>query len=204
MRRNKGERRYRPFILRPEPGFQLDLGIGTTYGLNLTALLVVPAAYALFDRGAVTSADQEPDAGEPATPLGLLNAVHRTAGRIIVFCDAAQIAPPLHRRRRLLGLIEQVVVPVAAPGGGAFHPKLWVLRFNAGVETRYRLLIASRNLTFDRCWDTMTVLESDTAGTEVPGLSDFLRGLVNTAVNLLHRTLLEEQRTTQPGTPVKR
>jgi hypothetical protein len=31
-----------------------------------------------------------------------------------------------------------------------------------------------------------------------------LERLVNTAVNLLHRTLLEEQRTTQPGTPVKR
>src|SRR5439155_5739788 len=31
-----------------------------------------------------------------------------------------------------------------------------------------------------------------------------LERLVNTAVNLLHRTLLEEQRTTQPGAPVKR
>jgi len=33
---------------------------------------------------------------------------------------------------------------------------------------------------------------------------DRLEKLVNTAVNLLHRTLLEEQRTPQPGTPVKR
>ena len=33
---------------------------------------------------------------------------------------------------------------------------------------------------------------------------DRLEKLVNTAVNLLHRTLLEEQRTTQPGAPIKR
>ena len=33
---------------------------------------------------------------------------------------------------------------------------------------------------------------------------DRLEKLVNTAVNLLHRTLLEEQRTPQPGAPVKR
>lgn len=33
---------------------------------------------------------------------------------------------------------------------------------------------------------------------------DRLEKLVNTAVNLLHRTLLDEQRTTQPGAPAKR
>jgi hypothetical protein len=39
---------------------------------------------------------------------------------------------------------------------------------------------------------------------EIEERMDRLEKLVNTAVNLLHRTLLEEQRTTQPGTPVKR
>ena len=33
---------------------------------------------------------------------------------------------------------------------------------------------------------------------------DRLERLINTAVNLLHRTLVDDKRTTQPGTPVKR
>jgi hypothetical protein len=167
--------------LRPEPGSTLDLAVGTTYSLNLTALLLVPAAYALFDRHAL-SGQPDADSGERPTPLGLISALHRTAGRIMLFCDAAQIAPPLHRQRRLLGLVEQAVVPAVAPKGGAFHPKVWAIRFvGSDGEPRYRLLVASRNLTFDRCWDTVTVLESDLDGSTLPGLGDFLRGLPDTA-----------------------
>ena len=39
---------------------------------------------------------------------------------------------------------------------------------------------------------------------EIEERMDRLERLVNTAVNLIHRRLLEEQRTTQPGAPVKR
>ena len=47
---------------------------------------------------------------------------------------------------------------------GRFHPKLWVLRFRrnaAGEEPiiRYRVLCSSRNLTFDRNWDTVVSLD---------------------------------------------
>jgi putative secretion ATPase (PEP-CTERM system associated) len=38
---------------------------------------------------------------------------------------------------------------------------------------------------------------------EIEERMERLERLVNTAVNLLHRTLLEEQRTTQPGAPIK-
>jgi hypothetical protein len=45
---------------------------------------------------------------------------------------------------------------------GVFHPKVWVLRFLAqdGV-VRYRILCLSRNLTFDRCWDTVVALDGE-------------------------------------------
>ncbi|RLP88626.1 hypothetical protein EAD89_16440 [Micromonospora sp. BL4] len=158
--------------------------MGTTYTLNLTTLLMVPAAHALLDAG--QSGDSEDEAPEGLTPIGLLDALHRTADRITLFCDAAQIAPPLHRRRALLGFIEQAVVPVTAPRGGAFHPKLWALRHvdEAGRPT-FRLLVATRNLTFDRCWDTITVLESDPGGQRLAGIGDLVRGLPALSVTSL-------------------
>jgi len=43
---------------------------------------------------------------------------------------------------------------------GSFHPKVWFLRYTAPDQpVRYRFLCLSRNLTFDRSWDTAVVLE---------------------------------------------
>ena len=55
--------------LRPPSGFRLDAAVGTTYSLNLTTLLVVPAAYALFDTGRMNE-DEDP-AARDVTPIGL-------------------------------------------------------------------------------------------------------------------------------------
>ncbi|WP_432973501.1 phospholipase D family protein [Dactylosporangium sp. CA-233914] len=164
--------------LRPPPGFTLDVAVGTTYTLNLSALLVVPTAYALFAIGDSDGGDES-----KPTPIGLLDALRRTAGRVTVFCDAAQIAPPVLARRTLLGFVEDAVVPVRAPGGGVFHPKLWALRYvDSDGSYAYRLLIGTRNLTFDRSWDTMTVLDSDPEGQPIAGVGDFLRALPGMAL----------------------
>ena len=49
-----------------------------------------------------------------------------------------------------------MVVAARARNGGEFHSKVWLLRFGSEQRdepTRMRLLVLSRNLTFDRCWD---------------------------------------------------
>lgn len=49
---------------------------------------------------------------------------------------------------------------VAPDADGVFHPKVWVLRFlTKEGEVLYRVLCLSRNLTFDRCWDTVVALD---------------------------------------------
>ncbi|WP_329108587.1 phospholipase D family protein [Micromonospora sp. NBC_01699] len=170
--------------LRPPPGTRLDWAVGTTYSLNLTTLLVVPAATAHSAGGGW--GDDDDDEPDGFTPVGLLDALNRAADRITVFCDAGQIAPPLHRRRVLLGFVEQAVVPVTAPEGGVFHPKLWALRYvDAAGGPTYRVLVATRNLTFDRCWDTITVLESDPDGQPLPGIGNVVRALPDLSVSPL-------------------
>lgn len=174
-------------LLRPPVGATLDRAIGTTFSLNLDALLVAPAAFALFETG-------QDEVGE-LEPLGLLDALRRHAGRITVFCQAGQIAPP-PAHRRLLAYLEQTVVPVAAPRGGVFHPKVWVLRFrhDDGAPS-YRLLVLSRNLTYDRSWDSALRLDSTGDAEEaqrLPGLDDFVRRLTRLATIDVSAALRDE------------
>jgi hypothetical protein len=44
----------------------------------------------------------------------------------------------------------------------AFHPKVWVLRYEHDDEpTKYRVIVLSRNLTYDRSWDIAAHLDGE-------------------------------------------
>ncbi|MCL4466059.1 MAG: phospholipase D family protein [Chloroflexi bacterium] len=147
------DRRLLLEALRPPVGYSLDCAVATTYSLDLLALLSAPLAFTFFD-----AEDAE---GRPlANPLALLDAVRRYAGRIHIFCQAGQIKVP-GRSQLLYSYLEDSVFEVNAPSPhGVFHPKVWALRFVAPESpVLYRLLCLSRNLTFDRSWDTALVLE---------------------------------------------
>ena len=62
----------------------------------------------------------------------------------------------------------------------SFHPKIWLLRFNKADKVRYRLMVLSRNLTFDRSWDLAFFLDGVVTqrsySTNKP-LSDFVKYL---------------------------
>jgi hypothetical protein len=151
--------------LRPPDGYRFDCAIGTTFSLDLIALLTTPLAFAMFDREqeSQTPAEQKELSGDP---LALLESLRRCADRIHVFCQAGQIKVPPANQRLLLYL-EQMVIEVQPPCvargvKGVFHPKVWILRFIDEHESvKYRLLCLSRNLTFDRSWDTVLVLDGD-------------------------------------------
>lgn len=166
--------------LRPPAGYRLGCAVGTTFSLNLDAALAAPAAFALH---AVADAVDERD----VEPLELLDSIRRHAGLYTVFFQAGQI--PVPNQRRLFAYLEGALIPVTAPGGGVFHPKVWVLRFDgADTPSTYRVLCASRNLTLDRSWDT--ILRLDSIETDEPvqqafdgaGLARFVRALPDRAV----------------------
>lgn len=148
-------RRHLMEALRPPPGYELDRAIGTTYSLDLLALLTAPLAFTLF-------AWEDEDGSPTADPLALFESLRRYADRISIFCQAGQISIPA-TRQPLLGYLERSVCEVTAPKkDGVFHPKIWALRFICeGEPVMYRLLVLSRNLTFDRSWDTILVLEGE-------------------------------------------
>jgi hypothetical protein len=156
----------------------VDVAIGTTYSLDLMALLAVPLAFALFD--------WEDDSGKvTADPLALLEAARRFARKTHIFCQEGQIHLP-KQRSPLFYELERVVKEVRAPNNrGIFHPKVWVLRFTPttkGDPVLYRLLCLSRNLTYDRSWDTVLrldgeLLDRDLAIAANHPLGDFIKEL---------------------------
>ena len=98
------------------------------------------------------------------SPLALLQGLERTTGRIAIFCEGGRIQAQPVPQSRLCTLLERLIIEVAAPRGGSFHPKVWALRYRPqddGGPVRMRLLILSRNLTRDRSWDLSLCLDGE-------------------------------------------
>jgi hypothetical protein len=180
--------------LQPPDGFHFDRGIGTTYTLDLLALLTAPLAFTLFEQ-------QGEEGGRPAVDsLEILESLRRHADQLTIFCHAGGIDLPKAFYPQL-AFIEQAIVECgAARDGGVFHPKVWALRWtNDEGAARYRVLCLSRNLTFSRAWDTLLSLD----GTVAPnrrgaiarnrGLVEFVRALPGLATRKPMAPLVAER-----------
>ena len=182
-----GRRRLFLDTLRPPEGYVLDRAVGTTFTLDLMALLAVPLAFTFSDV-------HDSDGQIPTEPLSLLESARRYADRIVVFCHGGQTGVP-RARQPALAFIERSVVagfpPRRGQPRGVFHPKVWVLRYVARDDIadesiRYRLVCQSRNLTFDASWDTSLVLDGELNQERVRGysLNDPLAGFVQSLPRL--------------------
>jgi len=157
-------------LVRPPQGWRFDALVVCTYSADLRSVLALPAAL-LSDRA---GGDLHPGAVTPAQ----IAALRRVCDRTIIFCQdtallGADLLPPVVIE------LEPLVNAVRLQGDGAFHPKVWLVRFRDDRDRAYlRLAVMSRNLTADRSWDAGVVLESTArrAGRD-DGLTDLLSAL---------------------------
>lgn len=168
--------------LRPPDGFRFDQGLGTTYSLDLLALLMAPLAFTWFE--------QPGEDGQRSgfNSLEVLESLRRHADRLTIFCHTGHTALPKASYPQL-AFIEKSIVECQPLNGGAFHPKVWVLRcVNDSADVRYRVLCLSRNLTFARSWDTILALDGKLAANRTAtvarnrGLAEFVRALPRMAL----------------------
>lgn len=165
--------------LRPPAGYRVDVAVGTTYSLNLTALLMAPLSFALLEHAG--------DDVAAIDPIRLLEAVRRHSEHTTVFAQAGAIHVP-GSYRPLLTFIEDSVLEVMPPDGRTlFHPKVWAVRFvDVDVNYLHRVIVLSRNLTLDRSWDTALVLDEEPEGTIDAGpAADFVSRLPGLALHEL-------------------
>ena len=139
--------------LRPPSGYVLGACIGTTYSLDFELFTAVLLAF--------VGADVE----EPLNNATVvLTTVARLRSRLRVFVNGGSLHPPA-TSNRLFTLYDRLLRPKTMESG-AFHPKVWALRFDPvarperrGVEPIYRLLAASRNVTDSGCWELGAIFE---------------------------------------------
>lgn len=156
-------------ILAPPSGYETIFAVGTTYSLDLDALIGTCIALGL---------SESMDSALKENPLYLLEALRKTSDKLLLFCEAGQIkAPGISNKLHLL--LEKMVVEIVMENSKSFHPKLWVVKYeNAVKDSLYRCVVLSRNLTFDRSWDVSVCIEgkpgSETTSDKTKPLSDFL------------------------------
>lgn len=171
--------------MRPPAAFRLESAMAVTFTLDLQALLAAPAAFAIAGSGETTNSE----AGG-GRPVELIHALRTNAHKLTVFSEAGMIGLP--PAGRAFAFLERAVVPVKAPRGGIVHPKVWVLRYQATGDQegarkgdqRLRVLVSSRNLTFDTSWDTVLRLDefAYSRGARLDGIGELFVGLLDNAV----------------------
>lgn len=139
--------------LRPPPGFVLGACIGTTYSLDFELFTAVLLAF--------VGSDVEEPLNNPAA---VLTSVARLRSRLRVYVNGGSLRPPA-TINRLFALYDRILRPKNMDGG-AFHSKVWALRFDPNasperhsIEPIYRLLTTSRNVTDSGCWELGALFE---------------------------------------------
>ncbi|WP_067726896.1 phospholipase D family protein [Oceanobacillus damuensis] len=164
-------------MLKPPAGFEVDFAVGTTYSLDLEALIGVPLALGL---------SEEMDQTLREEPIYILEALRRTSDKYAIFCEAGQIKVP-QSGNSIFALLEDSVFEVALKNERSFHPKIWLVKYqNEDGNKLYRLLVLTRNLTFDRSWDIALALEGEKReelSDKSKPLADFLNYLTQYATN---------------------
>jgi len=171
--------------LRPPSDYQLSWGIGTTYSLELETLLSVPLAFSLYE-----CKNQKEILNNS---IFALDAIRRNAIKLVIFCQHGQIKVS-STDSLLYSYLEDMIVEVNPSSGGVFHPKIWLLRFkNQEEEIFYKYICLSRNITFDRSWDTILVLDGKPVDYEIlenDNLIKFVNFLPKIAVNKIEKNRL--------------
>jgi len=165
-------------VLAPPVNCKLDFAIGTTYSLDLDALVGACLALGL---------SAETDSDLMKNPVCLLEALRATGDKIAMFCEGGQIHLP-NNVTSLYILLEKMVFPVTTSKRKgiakfpSFHPKFWLIRY---VDDKgnpvYRVVVLSRNLTFDRSWDITFCMDGKKKTNETDKnnpVADFLSYLV--------------------------
>ena len=169
-------------ILSPPNNYILDFAIGTTYSLDLDALVGASISLGL---------SEETDTNLINNPIFLLKALRTTKDNVVLFCEGGQIHFPKNINP-LYVLLEDMVfqvnnLKVIKNRYASFHPKFWLVRYtNEENNVFYRLVVLSRNLTFDRSWDislSMDGFVSDEKTDKNDPIKEFLMYLKDFSTN---------------------
>ena len=119
---------YGEQLIPPDGSYDLDYAVGTTYSLDLEAIMVLPVAL-FYSRLLDCSPDD--------LHFDLLDAITRATDKIRVYCQKGKIKVP-KKYNHLMAYWEKGISQIRMDYHAAsFHPKVWVVRFTARGRTPY-------------------------------------------------------------------
>lgn len=135
---------------------EIEKVIATTYSLDITALIscMIPLAFS-----------DDVSSHIFKNKIATFTALRALSKKLVVFCDLSQIKQ-MNVQKEFAVLLENLIVPVNLPQNEngdfpSFHPKMWLIQFRKKDGSHfYRLVVLSRNISYDKCYDTCFVLES--------------------------------------------
>ena len=188
MMLDPSERTVYGALLTPPAGYRFDCGVSVTYSMSLASLMQIPVRFATFG--------VDDDEELLRNKIALLEALQQTVDKLTVFCQHGRLAAA-SKESALATLLEPMVREVsldkAAPLAN-FHAKMWLMRYLAieSGDTLLRLIVPSRNVTSDPCWDVALALDALPKGRPTAGnkpLFDLLQWLLKR-----DRSLTKERR----------
>jgi HKD family nuclease len=182
----------------PPLGYELQRAIGTTYSLELEALMVLPVA--LFYAQTLEGKPNE-------IRYDMLEAITKASEKITVYYQNGQLKVPV-KYHHLMAYWENGIEQVTMPNHvSSFHPKVWIVRYESKEKPPlYRILITSRNLTFARDWDVAFSTEGIVTDKEQPKnkpLIHFLKYLSERGSRSIEPKFIEELATVKFDFPDK-
>lgn len=135
------------------PGYDVEFAVGTTYSLDLKALLIVP--YSLGAFGELSN-------GIKSTPIFLLESIRRSSDKFVLFCHRGGIHVP-KELQSFYSLLEDSIFEVINKNSplSNFHPKMWLLKevnHENKNDQQLKVMVMSKNIDFDNNIDVAVSL----------------------------------------------
>lgn len=161
-------------VLRPEPGWQVEHAVISTYSLDLVAAVAAMLALAGLD-----------DETGSGSRVDFAKAHERLKGRFRIIAQAGRVALPA-KTPPILAIVDQFIREAAADERSwSWHAKAALVKHcpEGGGASAWRLWLGSRNLTRDIAWDSGLVLlgAPGADGKAIPGIDQLAEELYRRA-----------------------
>lgn len=160
-------------VLRPDPGWEVDYAILSSYSLELKVLALV--LMELAGRGSATY--------EKPSNVDFACALENLRDRVAIIVQKGRIHPP-RKYNSVFPILDRFIRQAGgALDEGIWHPKIALVRFKCAGGIQWRLWIGSRNFTTAANWDLGLTLISSLSGKgdEVSGVPELGEKLVTRA-----------------------
>lgn len=143
--------------LRPPSGFRTEAVLGATYSADLLTCMAV-----------LTTLDGSSGEQLKYGRIEAFRAMDRLRDKVRIYYQAGRLSRRDGARYPSLARLDRILVPIR-PTRGSFHPKVWLVRQSDEVQqSRYVLLVSSRNVTTSADWDLGIVIEGVLGGNGKP------------------------------------